>query len=40
MEGIETPFQDRDAEQMQTDEAVDIAFADANDTGYESDLAK
>ena len=40
MEGIETPVPDRDAEQVQADEAVDIAFADVDDTGYESDVAE
>ena len=40
MEGVETPVMDRDAEQMQADEAVDIAFADVDDTRYESGVAE
>ena len=40
MEGTETPVPDRDAEQMQADETVDVAFSDAVDTGYESDVAE
>ena len=40
MEGVETPVMDRDAEQMQADDAVDIAFAAVDDTGYESDAAE
>ena len=40
MEEIETPVPDRDAEQMQAGEAVDVAFTDADDTGYESDVAE
>ena len=39
MEGIETPNVDRDAEQMQADDAVDIAVADADDTGNANDVA-
>ena len=40
MDGIKTPVPDRDAEQMQTHEAVDIVSADADDTGCESDDAE
>ena len=39
MEGIQTPIVDRDAEQMQADDAVDVASADVDGTGIEDDVA-
>ena len=39
MEWIETPVVDPDAEQMQVDEDVDVAFADVDGTGNEDDGA-
>ena len=37
--GVETPVMDRNAEQKQAGKAVDIAFADVDDTGNDSDVA-
>ena len=40
MEGVEAPVMDQDAEQIEADEAVGVAFADVDGTVYESGVAE